>query len=214
MRLSLPLLLSLLTLTGCPKPDDCLDNAGASCSDAADTDSREIWAGENGYAVFEVTQGTSLLGALHIVTPAAPQVLKDKAALAGLQPGQEQWTWSAAAWPAGTLTLTRNLTLSLPTQGLSRYTDSPFPTTTSAVSNTALDGDDRLYRLSFADAGTVGWLRVDVSAGATTGLHWYKSTSAAQGPFLVVTEQRSLTMTPVPVSELPANAYTIHQSAL
>lgn len=229
MRTSLIALASLfaLSLTGCgPKTGDCLDNAGADCPEKEltpaedptqtieDTRSREIWAGENGYGVFEVTQAGQLVGALHIVTLSAPQSLKDRAAQAGLQPGQEQWTWSASVWPAGPLVMTRKLNLNLPTQNLSRFTEGPFPSTVSAVYNTPLDSDDRLYRLSFADVGTVGWLRVEITLGVTTGLRWYKSVNAPAGPFLVVTETQSLTLTPAPVSELPATAYTIVQTVL
>lgn len=211
---------SLLLAMGCPKEDDCLDNAGADCPRAGAeeaTDSREIWAGEGGYGLFEVRSGANLVGALHILAATAPAdvVTAKTLAFPYLVKGQERWTWSGGAWPSGTLTLVRNLTLSgaaIPTGSAASLIDTPFPTAKVAVSSPALGAEDRLYSLKLGGA-SVGYLWVQIAGGQATALHWYK-TNSNTGPFLKVTETTALTLEPVSAIPAGTSASVIDQSVL
>lgn len=212
-------ILLALTLTACgpkspppgppsPEPED---------TSAEATDSREIWAGEGGYGLFAVRSGADLVGALQILTKTA----KPDIAAARMQEfpylvqGQERWTWSAAAWPAGTLTLTPNQTLSgalFPTGSPASLIDTPFPTTRVAVPSLTLGAEDRLYSLTLGST-PVGYLWVQIAGGQTRTLHWYK-TSTSAGAFLNVTATTPLTLEPVTSIPAGTTASVIDQSVL
>lgn len=226
-----PLPLALLTFTallaGCPH--DGPNNAGSSPTttdhdtSADATNSREIWAGEDGYGLFELRSGGELVGAFAVLSKGAKPDAVSRAndrLDPDLPEGKERWMWKGAQWPQATLKLKGNLTLegasgalpaSLSGGGTSQLTHVSFPSTALNASGPTPDGDDRVYAMSLGGVGAVGWLWVELSGGVATTLHWYKL-GAVSGPFLKVTDANALTLTPASAGDVPSGSYfIIHQ---
>ena len=192
------------------------DQPAAASAGGEDTTGREVWAGETGYIRLSVVDPASseLLGSLDVLANSATQDAVAAGLAYGLQPGDERWTFSAGAWPAGALKLAPNLTLPPVEAPQVKLRHAAFPARPSPVTAPTPDGDDRLYALrqpAPAGAVTVGWLWVELDAsGVASRLTWYKAVTH-QGAFLKVTSTAPLLLEPASAGDVPANAYVLAQ---